>query len=89
MIKFAVEKKLRVATTYFQHLEIHQGMWLSPHKKTVNLIDHILIEGKHLRYITDARSYRGTDANSDHFLVKAKIKYRKPPSGEKRKGKNG
>ena len=73
LIEFAVKKELQVATTYFQHLEIHKGTWLSL-EKTVNQIDNILIGGKYLRYIIDARSYRGADADSNHFLVKAKIK---------------
>lgn len=50
--EFALEKELRAAKTYFK--KIHKGTWISPDKKTVNQIDHILIEGKHLRYITDA-----------------------------------
>ncbi|CAH1102804.1 unnamed protein product [Psylliodes chrysocephalus] len=84
LIEFATEKDLRIATTYFQHAEIYKGTWISPDRKTCNQIDHIAIESKHLKYILDARSYRGADIDTDHILVRAKLKYRKPPKERKR-----
>jgi len=41
-----------------------------------NQIDHVLIDAKRRRYITDVRSHRGVSGYSDHFLVKIKIKIR-------------
>ncbi|XP_023311516.1 craniofacial development protein 2-like [Anoplophora glabripennis] len=86
LIEFATEKDLRIVTTFFQHKNIHKGTWTSPNGKTVNQIDHVTIESKHINYVLDARSYRGADLDTDHMLVKATLKYRKPTIGQK-KGK--
>jgi hypothetical protein len=85
LIEFATERNMRIASTYFHHKTIHQGTWISPDGKTVNQIDHLLIEAKHSRCVTDVRSYRGADLDTDHILVKAKIKYRRPPRDQKQK----
>lgn len=82
LIEFATERDLRIMTTYFEHKNIHKGTWISPDGRTINQIDHIAIESKHIKYILDARSYRGADLDTDHMLVRAKIKYRKPPQDE-------
>ncbi|KAK9719661.1 hypothetical protein QE152_g22553 [Popillia japonica] len=82
-----MENDLRIVTTYFQHLEIHKGTWISPDGRTINQIDHIAIESKHLKYILNVRSYRGADVDTDHILVRAKIKYQKPPKTKEKRGK--
>lgn len=74
VIGFAAEHDLRVATTCFEHKDIHKEMWIAPDGKTVNQIDHILIESKHLK-----------DADSDHLLVRAKKKYKKPQHRNRQK----
>ncbi|KAK9709895.1 Endonuclease-reverse transcriptase [Popillia japonica] len=81
LIQFALENNLKIMSTNFKHKEIHQTTWMSPDFKTRNQIDHVLIEYKHQRCITDVRTYRGADAvitklkhASDHFLVITKLK---------------
>lgn len=85
LIEFATERNMRIVSTCFQHKNIHKGTWISPDGKTVNQVDHLLIEAMHSKYVMDVRSYRGADIDSDHLLVKAKIKYRRPPREKKRK----
>lgn len=38
-----------------------------------------------MKYILDARSYRGAGIDIDHMLLRAKIKYRKPSRKEERR----
>lgn len=83
LIKFAIEKEIN--STYFQHKEIHKGTWMILRTGDTNQMDHIEIERKHMRSITDAKSYSGVDANTDHILVKAKMTSIQPPKEIRKK----
>jgi hypothetical protein len=72
----AVTKNLNVHSTQFPHKRIHKITWQSPDSDTENQIDHILIDSRHASTITDIRSYRGANIDSDHYLVKIKTKQR-------------
>ncbi|XP_073986277.1 uncharacterized protein [Rhodnius prolixus] len=74
LIDFATDKTLRVVSTSFPHKRIHLQTWISPDGVTRNQIDHILIDARHATNIQDVRSYRGADIDSDHLLVRAKLK---------------
>ncbi|XP_063912017.1 golgin subfamily A member 6-like protein 22 [Zophobas morio] len=75
LIDFAREKDMIIKSTYLlPKKEIHKGTWIAPDGKTVNQIDHVLIERMEERNITDVRSYRGPDLDTDHFLVGVKMK---------------
>lgn len=69
LIDFAKERDLIVKSTYFQRKEIYKGTWRSPDGKTVNQIDHVLIEKSDEVSIKNVRTYRGPDGDSDHFMV--------------------
>ncbi|KAJ3661236.1 hypothetical protein Zmor_005642 [Zophobas morio] len=74
LIEFAEENKMVVKSTFFAQKQIYKGTWMSPDGKT----DHILVERRDAQLITRLRSYRGAEANSDHFLVRADLKQEIP-----------
>lgn len=46
------------------------GTWHSPDARTVNEIDHVMVEEKFKNVIKDVRVYRGAEMNSDHMLAR-------------------
>lgn len=76
LIDFAVSKDMVIGSTMFPHKNIHKGTWKSPDGKTVNQIDHFVIDKRHQSMLEDIRSFRGANIDSDHYLVMAKINAR-------------
>ena len=76
LVDFATSNGLVVGSTMFPHKNIHKGSWTSPDGKTVNQIDHVLIDVHHKSDLEDVRTYRGANMDSDHFLIIAKLQSR-------------
>jgi len=57
----------------FLHRNIQEYTCTSPDKKTQNQADHILIDRWHSS-VLDARSFRGTDYDTNHYLVVGKVR---------------
>lgn len=60
---FARERN-RIGSKLFQHKNMHKVTLRAPDSKAENWIDRVL-EVKHVRFLTDIKSYRGADANGD------------------------
>jgi hypothetical protein len=72
LVDFANSKSTVITSTCFPHKPIHLATWCSPDGVMANQIDHVLTEWRHGSDIFNVS--RGTDCNSDHYLVR--IKYR-------------
>ena len=55
-----------ITGTIFPHKDIHKLTWRSPDGRTVNQIDHVLVNGNMRTSISDTRVMRGADVYSDH-----------------------
>ncbi|XP_025208310.1 uncharacterized protein LOC112603784, partial [Melanaphis sacchari] len=69
LINFAIRKNMVVSSTRFPRKNIHKETWLSPGGRYSSQIDHVLIENKHKTIIKNVKSYRGADADTDHYLI--------------------
>jgi len=74
LINFACSKNMVVASTLFNHKDIHKMTWRSPDGQTFNQIDHLLIDARHVSSVIDERTFRGANIDSDHYLLISKIR---------------
>jgi hypothetical protein len=63
-----------IGSTTFPHKKIYLATWRSPNGTTNNQTEHILIDARHKNNIMDVRTYRGANADSDHYLVITRIR---------------
>ena len=57
-----------ITGTIFPHKDIHKLTWRSPDGRTVNQIDHVLVNGNMRRFFLDTRVMRGAEVYGDHYL---------------------
>jgi hypothetical protein len=56
----------------FPQQNIHNYIWTFPDGKTHNHSDHISIDRRWHSITLDARSFKGADCDTDHYLVVAR-----------------
>ena len=74
LTNFACSKNMVVASTLFNHKDIHKMTWRSPDGQTFNQIDHLLIDARHVSNVMDVRTFRGANRDSDHYRLISKIR---------------
>lgn len=75
LVDFAANRNMTIISELFPGKEMHKQTWVSPHGMTSHEIDHILIERRWATCIMNITSYRVTCCASDHFLVKATLRW--------------
>ena len=63
-----------ISGTIFPYKDIHKLTWRSPDGRTVNQIDHVLVNGNMRTSILDIRVMIGADIYGGHYLVKTRIR---------------
>ena len=83
LVNFCEAYNFVISNSCFQHPARHQTTWsqtrvINKEEKKIltifNMIDYILVPEKWRSNLLDARSYSGTQTNSDHRVVICKIK---------------
>jgi hypothetical protein len=76
LVQLPIAHSLEISSTKFQHRRIHKGTWKALGPDTCNQIDHVLINKMRASTITDVRILRGPNCDSDHYLLRTKIRQR-------------
>ena len=76
LVQFAIAHNLEISSTKIQHKRIHKGTWKAPGQDTCNQIDHVLINKRRASMINDVRTLRGPNCDSDHYLVRTRLRQR-------------
>ncbi|XP_024884727.1 craniofacial development protein 2-like [Temnothorax curvispinosus] len=74
LCQLAESTALRIMSTSFPHKDIHKGTWRAPDGRTTNQIDHVLVNRRRRSSILDVRVCRHANCDSDHYLVKVKVR---------------
>ena len=75
-VSFCVANNLAIVSTMFPHKNIHKYTWTASNGRVRNQIDHVAVNGKFKRSVSDTRYYRGVDSGSDHNLVITSVRLR-------------
>lgn len=75
LIELCGNHNLKIGGTLFEHKKCHKVTWISPDQKSENQIDHICISNKWRNALIDVRNKRGADADTDHHLLMAKMRF--------------
>lgn len=69
LINFAISRGMNISSTQFPRKNINKHTWISPGGRYTSQIDHVLINNRYKSNVTNVKSYRGADVDSDHYLV--------------------
>lgn len=67
---------LWIGSISFSHKEIYKQTWKIPGDFGANQIDHFLVDRRHASSILDVRNCRDAHCDSDHFLIRARLRQR-------------
>lgn len=74
LVDFCLNNNCIIGGTIFPHKTIHKLTWRSTDGRTIDQIDHVIINKKWRRSLLDVKVYQGADVSSDHCMLFAKIK---------------
>ena len=84
LIDFCEQNHLRITNTFYRRRDERKWTWISPNKTTRNAIDYIMVRNP--KIIKSVSVVGQFNFNSDHRLLRAKIKWK--PSSQWRPSRN-
>ena len=74
LVDFCLNNNRIIRGTIFPHKNIDIPTWKSPDGRTINQIDHVIIDKRWRRSLLHVKVYRGADVSSDHYMLFIKNK---------------
>jgi len=68
-IHLAASRNKVIGTTLIPHTDIQKITWRSPDIHHFSQVDYLLTDSRHVSHLTDARTHRCANVDSDHFLL--------------------
>ena len=86
LLNFCAQNRLRLMNTFFDHPVNARASWWHPRFKTPGLIDFAVLRQKDAKFVLDVKALPGADIDSDHNLMRIKLRARpdpewRPPAG--------
>lgn len=85
LIEFCERNRFMIANTWFNHPKRRRYTWKKPGDTGRYQLDYILVKQRYRNSVSNARSYPGADADSDHNLVMMNMRVRLKKIHAKRK----
>ena len=73
LLDFSDDNDLRIMNTHFEYKRMHKFTCSCPGSGLQSIIDYILVRSDQRKHVHDVRVIRGTDIESDHYLVLVKV----------------
>ena len=74
LASFCQANEMSITNTYFQQPNRRRYSWISPLDESRHQIDYFLINKSWLTSVINAKSCPGADSDSDHLLIKMKVR---------------
>ena len=84
LLELCAENQLTVTNTLFQQKDRYKTTWMHPRSKHWHMIDFILVRRCDVKDILHTRVMRSADCNTDHRLVRCKVRLHLKPKPRRR-----
>ena len=74
LLQLCTEFQLAICNTFFHHKLKHKVTWTHPRSKHGHILDYIITRRRDLRDVCSVRVMRGADCDTDHKMLRAKLK---------------
>lgn len=88
LINFALEKNMVIRSTRFEHKGIHNAIWISPDQKTLNQMDHVVLDKQHMEVIKRRQKLQRSRSGFGPLSVETECKINGRPTATKKEAKN-
>ena len=74
LLEFCSFHHLCITNTFFKNKDLYKASWRHPRSKIWHQLDLIVTKQKDIKNVHNTRAYHSADCNSDHSLIRSKVK---------------